>query len=455
MVLSTCVSPERNLRADQKPAFDLEQIRGRGKIIAVTDYNTANYFIYKGSPMGYQFELLEDFADQIGLQLEIKVEDDIALKGKMLKDLECDIIADNISMDYHLTDRFTFTEPHAQARQTLIQRRDTKRNHSTYISMMDELAGKTIYVPRNSNFVQEINNLIREIGDTIYIREVKVKTEKLIEWVANGKIDYTICNENVALINQSLYHNLDISFPVSSPQNLAWIVRSDAPDLLSFINDWLEDYKKTMKYQVLHQTYFKTGTIRNIAKSDYSTFKAGKMSAYDYAIKKYSEQIGWDWKLLASLIYQESRFKPNARSWAGAFGIMQLMPSTAQQYGVDTASGPVEQIRAGVKLLKWLDKRFMDDIPDNDERINFILASYNVGYGHVQDARRLARKHGKNANIWKDNVEYFLLNKSKPEYYNDDVVKHGYCRGTETYNYVREIIERYQHYTNLYVENQD
>ena len=147
-------------------------------------------------------------------------------------------------------------------------------------------------------------------------------------------------------------------------------------------------------------------------------------------------------------MYQESRFQPNVKSWAGAFGLMQFMPSTASRFGINPNSSNEQQIRAGVKFLMWLEERF-DNIESRDEKIKFTLAAYNVGLGHIIDARNLAEKNGSNPDIWDDNVDKYLLSKSDPEFYNDPVVKYGYCRGKETYAYVRDIMERYEHYSNL------
>ena len=149
------------------------------------------------------------------------------------------------------------------------------------------------------------------------------------------------------------------------------------------------------------------------------------------------------------MVYQESRFNADAVSHAGAFGLMQLMPQTARRFGVTEYSSPAEHIRAGVKYIEWLDKRFSSRIKDAGERKKFILASYNAGYGHVYDAIRLAEKYGKNPELWEDNVEFFLMKKSDPEYYKDEVVRNGYLRGTETYAFVRSIMYRYNHYLNI------
>ena len=166
-------------------------------------------------------------------------------------------------------------------------------------------------------------------------------------------------------------------------------------------------------------------------------------------LKKEADRIGWDWRLLASMVYQESRFNPEAKSWAGAFGVMQLMPFTAKRFGVDASSSAAAQIHAGVRFIHWLDMQLVQYVPDNHERVKFVLASYNIGLGHVLDAMKLAEKYGKDPAKWEDNVEFYLLKKSDPKYFTDPVVKNGYARGTETFRYVRDIMYRYNHYLNI------
>jgi membrane-bound lytic murein transglycosylase F len=150
--------------------------------------------------------------------------------------------------------------------------------------------------------------------------------------------------------------------------------------------------------------------------------------------------------LLASVMYQESNFDPKAESWVGAIGLMQVMPATGKQFGFDDLWEPQQNIRAGVRFLKFLDKQWAHTVTDSDERLKFMLASYNVGLSHVLDARNLAKKYGKNPVKWSGEVEYMLLQKSNPKYYRDPVAVAGYCRCDGPVNYVKEVFERFEEY---------
>ncbi|MDR0713382.1 MAG: transglycosylase SLT domain-containing protein [Bacteroidales bacterium] len=173
------------------------------------------------------------------------------------------------------------------------------------------------------------------------------------------------------------------------------------------------------------------------------------ISPYDDLFRKYSPEINWDWRLLASLVYHESRFKHGVRSKAGAYGLMQMMPSTMRNYGVDTTSSLEKHIAAGVKYLKYLDYMMSKYVPDPNERVKFVLASYNIGPGHVLDARRIAKKYGKNASVWENSVDSCLLRKREPMYYNLPEVRYGRCRGKETYAFVVQVMKRYSSYKEM------
>jgi membrane-bound lytic murein transglycosylase F len=178
----------------------------------------------------------------------------------------------------------------------------------------------------------------------------------------------------------------------------------------------------------------------------------GKISRYDDMIRQFSAIINWDWRLLASLICQESHFDPTVESYTGAFGLMQIMPDTGNNFGIDITSSPENNLTAGISYINWLHSIFDPRIPNEKERIKFILAAYNAGPGHVLDAMKLAEKNGMNPKKWDGNVAIWLLKKSEPQYYNDTVVKNGYFRGTESVHFVSQILERFEHYKNIIPE---
>ena len=443
-------SPEIQISLD-----DLDIIKEKGKIVVLTDYNSTSYFIYRGQPMGYQYELLQELADYFGLQLEVIVSNDLDHSFNKLENGDVDLIAANITITKQRKQIMDFTIPHSKTRQVLVQRKpdkwenpDKKSHESSLIRDQLDLAGKTVYVQANSSHAFRLHNLSDEIGENINIVEANEEVEHLISLVAKGEIDYTVSDENVAQVNQNYYQNIDVETPLSFHQNLAWAVRKNSGKLLTEINEWLTQFKETREYKLIYAKYFQNNRSAHIVESDYYALTSGRISAYDDYIKTYSEELGWDWRLIASLMYQESRFQPNVRSWAGAFGLMQLMPSTANRFGINHNSSHEQQIRAGIKFLTWLEEK-LDFIEDREEKIKFTLAAYNVGLGHIIDARNLAEKNGSNPDIWEDSVDKFLLSKSDPKFYNDPVVKYGYCRGKETYAYVRDIMERYEHYRNL------
>jgi membrane-bound lytic murein transglycosylase F len=181
--------------------------------------------------------------------------------------------------------------------------------------------------------------------------------------------------------------------------------------------------------------------------SDYSSLNTdGKISPYDEWIKEGAQKLGWDWRLLAAVVYQESHFISTGVSWAGARGLMQLMPETAKHFGATNPDNPAQSLKAGVNFLKYLDSEWKKTIPDNAERLKFVLASYNAGLTHVTDARKLTEKYKKDPNLWDDNVEYYLLKKSDPKFYRQPGLVAGYCKCEEPINYVKDVLERYEEY---------
>jgi membrane-bound lytic murein transglycosylase F len=461
----TSQNVESMTQPDRQPpvSFDFDKIKERGSLIAVVDNSSTGYFIYRGQPMGYEYDLLKRLADDLEVSLKIKLTADIDEAFDMLNSGEADLMAYHLTVTKKRTKQVAFTNAHTEVRQVLVQRKpDNWRKlkvhelENALIRNPLELVGKEIYTRKGSAYAERLANLSEEIGGEIVILEQpgQTYTEALIKKVAKGEIDYTVADEDVALINSTYYLNIDAKTPISFPQKIAWAVRKNAPELKSTIDDWLGEMKASPDFNVIYNKYFKSRKSQILrSQSEYSSVSGMQISPYDDLIKEGAEELDLDWKLLASLVYQESKFDPKAQSWAGAKGLMQLTDISVEQYDVDDPFNPNENVDAGIEYLDWLEDLWEERVPDRDERLKFMLASYNVGQGHVLDAVRLAKKYGKNPEVWDGNVAYYLKEKTKPEVYNDPVVKFGYCRGNEPFNYVNEILDRYEHYETAF-ENQ-
>lgn len=434
---------------------DLQEIREDGYLTAIAIYNSTSYFLYRGEPMGFEYELLSQLADELKLELRIKIADNIDELFTMLNNGEGDIIAYGLSITEPRKKVISFTEPHYVTHQALVQRKPENWRSLPGYKIDDqliddplELQNETVYVRRNSSYYERLQNLQKEIGGKIYIEPVSGEktTDEIIKMVADGEIDYTVADYNIAALNQTYFPILDVETQISFSQQVAWGVRKNSPQLLQGINMWLKKTKKKSSYRVLYNKYFKNRkSYQRMIKSDFYSKNSGKISRYDKAIKKYASTLDWDWRLLSSLIYQESRFEPDAKSWAGAGGLMQIMPSTASDLGLTDLSDPDQNIAAGTAYLQKLWNNW-PTIPDTLQRIKFVMASYNCGLGHVRDAQRLAKANGEDPLLWDDNVEDYLLRLSNREYYTHPKVRYGFVRGQEPYLYVKEIFLRYEHY---------
>ncbi len=457
MLLASCDRSTRvNFAADPEIDLDLSAIRERGYLNALVDNNSVSYFIYKGEPMGYEYELLNLLANHLGVTLRITVTSGIDRAIDQLNTGEGDIIAFPLTITKERTKYVAFSRPHFHSHQVLVQRKPANWRRMT-LDNIDEalirnpvdLIGKRVHVLAGSSFETRLLHLSEEIGGDIVIvyDSIALESESLIRKVALGEIEYTVADQMLARVNASYYSDLDINTELSVAQQVAWATRKNAPDLLEAINEWMGQIKKEPTFMVIYNRYFRsprTSAVR--MRSDYSSTGGNMLSPFDSLIRRGANSLGWDWRLLAALIYQESRFMPKGESWAGARGLMQLMPRTASEFGAFDLEDPKQSIQAGVGFLNFLQNYWLKKVPNPDERLKFILASYNVGLSHVIDARRLAEKYGKDPTVWYENVEYYLSRKSEPEFFRDSVVTAGYCKCEEPINYVRDILARYEEY---------
>jgi len=434
---------------------DLHSILESGKITLLTENSSTSYYLYKGQPLGYDYELVKKFADDMGLELKVEVIDDVNRMFELLNEGKGDIIACNLTVTQERRDLINFSSPLMETRQVLVQRKPedwkkmSKRDlESSLIRSPIEMGAKSIYVHEYSSFNARLRSLQDEIGQEIDIRLASgdVDSETLIRMVAEGLIDYTVADENVALLNQTYYPQLDVKTGISFPQQIAFGMRLNSDSLRDVMDIWLSQSSNKRRIAYLYDKYYRSmKDQKDRALSPFSSLVGQKISGYDEEIKKISETIGWDWRMIAALIYQESRFNPDARSWAGAFGLMQLMPQTGKRFGIDTTQTESENIRAGAKYLQFLESFWKDKIQNPDERRKFVLASYNVGPGHVLDAQKIAVHLGFDKSIWDDNVADCIVLKTQAKYYQLEGVKHGYCRGEQPFAYVRNIMSHYEH----------
>ena len=254
-----------------------------------------------------------------------------------------------------------------------------------------------------------------------------------------------VCRDTAELTARLADDDVDLAAIDFSHDSLAvgWRVGNNKPELQEALAEWfrpqmIADTRREEK-QLLSQP--------RVQRRVYAPMLAkGVISRYDALFKRYSKCIGWDWRLLAAQCYQESTFDPNARSWAGAQGLMQIMPQTADHLGLPRIelTHPERNIEAAVRYLKELDREF-SAVRDRQERQNLMLASYNGGIHHIRDAMRLAERDGLSPHQWA-NVRTYVLRLSDPRYYQDTLVHHGYMRGSETADYVDKIRQRYYQY---------
>ncbi len=440
--------------------FDLSNIFQKDTLVALTGYNAYSYFVYQGKPMGYEYELLKRFAKILDVELQIIVLKDINKMFEYLNKGKGDLIAFNLTVDKERTENYHFTETLNYTKQVLIQRKPKNWQNLTkeeitkqLILNIEQMKGKTVVVTQGSVYSQTLKKISTEIKSKINIKLAKntETTEDLIKQVSEGKIDFTIADENIANLFQAYYADIDISLELTIPQRIAWAVRQTSDTLLTTLNNWLENEKHHTTFYAIYDKYYKNrNAFQRRFQSDYFSKTGRKISIFDNLIKKYAKLIDWDWKIIAALIYEESQFDPSAKSWVGAVGLMQLMPFVAEEYGVTDLEDPNQNIKAGVSYLKLLNEFWSRRIKDDEQRIKFVLASYNIGYGHILDARNLANKYGADPNVWENSVEVFLLKKSNPEFYNDEVVKNGFALGKETVKFVREVLQRFNDYKKHY-----
>lgn len=431
---------------------------------AVTLYGPTSYFTYRDQAMGLDYEMLSRFAADKKMVLQLEVARTIPEMLDMLRKGKVDLIAYEVPRIAQYRKDLTFCGKKNVTRQVLVQSKADR------ITDVTQLVGRTVFVEKDSRYQYRLQNLNDELGGGMGIEAVvsdTLETADLVAMVANGELPLTVTDSDLAEMCAEVMKDIDVSMPVSFEQFSSWAVAKNDTVLSAALDDWAKSTDVETKYLDVHKKYFEhiaesalaghTGDYSGADRTGHSpsgNLRApsprsdGSISSYDHIFRKYAPEIGWDWRHIAAIAYTESKFNPSITSWAGAKGLMQLMPSTARTYGVaDRMNDPDASVYGATRLLRDLDKSLQSRVSDPAERRKFVVASYNSGLGHILDAIALAKKYGRNPQVWYGNVREMALLKTKPQYYNDPVVKHGYFRGQETVEFVDRVYSAYSHFS--------
>ncbi len=412
----------------------LEAIKERGSITLITRNNANCYYIYRGQPTGFEYDLAQRFSEHIGVDLKVITPS----WNKMIPKLQQgagDFIAAGMTITDKRKEKVDFSRGYLGVQQQVVIHRGDRG-----IRKISDLDGKTVHIMSGTTYENRLEEL-NERGDMeIDIRRYSnLPTEELIRRVAEKKIRITVADSNIALLNRRYYPDIRIAFPIEEEQSLGWAVRKGNDQLLREINAFLSRIKKSGAFGKIHEKYYAGVHI-----FDYVDLKRfhqrleSRLPRYKNMIKQAAREHGFDWKLIAAVIYQESHLDPNARSYTGVRGLMQVTQRTAKEMGITNRLDPKQSIQAGVKYLASLYDRW-EELSSLD-RFKFALASYNVGYGHVRDAQKIARKEGYNPQTWSGIEKALPLLRIK-KYYSK--TRYGYARGTEPVRYVSRIMKYY------------
>lgn len=400
------------------------------RISVLLHCHSSDYFLYKGRPIGFQYELLHIMCDSLGLNPRFTLSTDAAEVKEGMLTGTYDLISVDLDEEMADTTGVAFSVPHSSSFPVLICRDG-------------DVAGypKLLYVPAHFP-AQILPSLIGDSAEWQIVRSSEMDVEEFFGLLQDKKIHYLVSDYNTVLALLPFYPDLTISARIGPEYQRRWVLNPANTTLNKRIDKWLTDFRKTSVYKELCDKYLKPHT-KYLTKGSQEK-RSGRISPYDAAIKRMSKARGLDWRFVSSIIYQESRFTTTSIGVGGSFGIMQMMPGTGEHFGVDANSSVESQLYAGISLIASINRQFLD-IEDENERMFFVAASYNAGSGHIHDARSLCRKYGGDANVWLD-VEPYLALKSDKKFYTDPVVRNGYFPGKHTIRYTHSVMDRYHGY---------
>jgi membrane-bound lytic murein transglycosylase F len=393
---------------------------------------------------GLEFELVERFAREQGLKLRavpVAHRDSLFL---WLQQGRGDIIAAQLSPRKGEKAWVHFTPPYRTVRSLVARLRPDPLRPPPTGSVLD-LPLDSVMMSPWSPFADPAYRFDGEAGRYVVRHEVPALTpEQLLIEVVLGRHRATVVSEARAAYQPEVFPVLEFEGPVGPPRPLCFAVRRNAPQLIAAMDAWLGDADEQAAQAQLAKAYGHAVPRLGPLRTKRGVPVVGdSISPYDTWFRQHADGMVWDWQLLAVMAYKESRFDSTVTSRKGAMGIMQLMPRTAARLGLDSTHAMDDHIRAAVRYLSKLDTLWRRAVPDPDQRLRFVLASYNAGPGHIIDAQRLAEQLDLAPHKWENNVERAILLKAMPAYYQRPGMKNGYCKGSQVFHYVRDVVSMY------------
>ncbi|MCG8379181.1 MAG: transporter substrate-binding domain-containing protein [Proteobacteria bacterium] len=421
---------------------DLPLLKDRGVIRIITNSNPSHYYLQKGKLLGFEYELIRNFASNHRMRVEVVIAENQEQMFKLLQQGKGDIVAASLPgnlLEVHK--EIQYTNPYDYSSPVIVGRQTDGK-----LLDLRELKGRRITLSQDSPYWKFMSELQKQNMEFELVKtDDGINLEGTLLMVAMGMYDLTVIGSHELNSSYAKGIGLQPQFVLAEPSAHQWAVRYSNQQLLTELNRFIKNEYRSKRYNVLHAKYFNQPKNKRIAKNERLT-QFTSLSPYDDLTQTYANRYGFDWRLITALMFQESQFNPDANSYAGAVGLMQLIPSTAELMGVSDTNNPETSIYAGIRYLSYLRDKFEDTLSLQD-RTWFALASYNAGYGRVKKARELATTMGLDKDQWFDNVELAMLALAKP-YYNEGK-QERYCRCGQAVVYVREIRTRYNNYIRL------
>jgi len=427
LLLTGCTSKPRTL---------LEKIQKDGELVILTRNSPTTYYQGPQGPRGVEYELVKKFADSLGVRLRIIVPEHFDDIIPMLVRGEAHMAAAGLTVTDARSKLVRFASSYQTITQQLVYRMGEKRPKS-----IEDIISGQIEVIAGSSHVETLESLKRVHPDLKWQVSRKLDSEEILNLVLEQLIDYTIADSNELTLNQQYFPKLRVAFDMSEPQQLAWAFQYTADDsLVKSANVFIKQIRDSgILDQVLERFYSHADKLGFVGTRLYLRHTIKRLPKYQAMFEEAAQRYGLDWRLLAAIGYQESHWKPNAKSPTGVRGIMMLTQNTAKLLKISNRLDPEQSIMGGARYLNMIRKKISVRIPEPD-RTWMTLAAYNVGYGHLEDARILAQAEGKDADKWIE-IKKILPRLSQKKWYKK--TKYGYARGREPVMYVENIRSYY------------